>query len=71
MHKCICKPVCVNVSPGFKCECIDPDDCSDDSAHLCVSLKGGAPEMISECEAGAWRCQGKEITVLSIGDCQT
>ncbi|XP_048022830.1 complement component 7b isoform X2 [Megalobrama amblycephala] len=56
---------------GFKCECIDPDDCSDDSAHLCVSLKGGAPEMISECEAGAWRCQGKEITVLSIGDCQT
>uniref|UniRef100_A0A671R495 Complement component C7 n=1 Tax=Sinocyclocheilus anshuiensis TaxID=1608454 RepID=A0A671R495_9TELE len=55
---------------GSKCECKDPEDCSDDSAHLCVSLMGGAPEMVSECEAGAWRCQGKDITVLSIGHCQ-
>uniref|UniRef100_A0A672RYE0 Complement component C7 n=1 Tax=Sinocyclocheilus grahami TaxID=75366 RepID=A0A672RYE0_SINGR len=55
---------------GSKCECKDPEDCLDDSAHLCVSLMGGAPEMVSECEAGAWRCQGKDITVLSIGHCQ-
>lgn len=60
----------VNVSPGSKCECKDPEDCSDDSAHLCVSLMGGASEMVSECEGGAWRCQGKNITVLSIGHCQ-
>uniref|UniRef100_A0A672N870 Complement component C7 n=1 Tax=Sinocyclocheilus grahami TaxID=75366 RepID=A0A672N870_SINGR len=60
----------VNVSPGSKCECKDPEDCADDSTHLCLSLMGGAPEMVSECEAGAWRCQGKNITVLSIGDCQ-
>uniref|UniRef100_A0A8C0YEU0 Complement component C7 n=1 Tax=Cyprinus carpio carpio TaxID=630221 RepID=A0A8C0YEU0_CYPCA len=55
---------------GSKCECKDPEDCSEDSTHLCVSLMGGAPEMVSECEAGAWRCQGKNIKVLSIGDCQ-
>ncbi|KAI2651405.1 Complement component C7 [Labeo rohita] len=55
---------------GSKCECKDAEDCSDDSAHLCVSLMGGAPEMVSECEAGAWRCRGKSITVLSIGECQ-
>uniref|UniRef100_A0A673NDC1 Complement component C7 n=1 Tax=Sinocyclocheilus rhinocerous TaxID=307959 RepID=A0A673NDC1_9TELE len=54
---------------GSKCECKDPEDCSDDSSHLCVSLMGGAPEMVSECEAGAWRCQGKDITVLNIGHC--
>ncbi|XP_026090660.1 complement component C7 [Carassius auratus] len=54
---------------GSKCECKDPEDCSDDSTHLCVSLMGGVPEMVSECEAGAWRCQGKNITVLRIGDC--
>ncbi|KAA0720003.1 Complement component C7 [Triplophysa tibetana] len=56
---------------GLKCECNDAEDCVDDSAHLCVSLMGGAAEMISECEAGAWRCRGQQITVLNIGTCQT
>lgn len=59
------------MSPGSKCDCKDPEDCSDDSAHVCVSLMGGAPEMMSECEAGAWRCRGKEMKVLKIGDCQS
>lgn len=59
-----------HLSLGMKCECKDPEDCTVDSAHLCVSIMGGASEMISECEAGAWRCKGKEITILNIGDCQ-
>ncbi|TRY97862.1 hypothetical protein DNTS_034111 [Danionella cerebrum] len=56
---------------GSQCKCKDPEECSDDSTHLCASLMGGAPEEMSECKVAAWRCQGKEITVLRVGGCQT
>ncbi|XP_030625001.1 complement component C7 [Chanos chanos] len=57
---------------GLKCECKEPEECPDDSSHLCVSLgEDGVATTMTECEAGAWRCSGEKITVVNIGGCQS
>lgn len=56
---------------GVRCECKEPKECPEDSTHLCVSLgDNGVARTMTECEAGTWRCQGKKITVINVGDCQ-
>ncbi|KAF7696950.1 complement component 7b [Silurus meridionalis] len=55
---------------GVACNCKDPEDCSEEPAHLCVSVENGDHELMTECEAGAWRCSGKDVKVISIGNCQ-
>ncbi|XP_062867953.1 complement component 7b [Trichomycterus rosablanca] len=56
---------------GTGCQCKDPDECPDDAAELCVSVENGGPEPMTECEAGAWRCSGRNIRVLGVGTCPT
>ncbi|XP_017348512.1 complement component 7b [Ictalurus punctatus] len=54
---------------GLQCNCKDPEDCPEEPAHLCVSVENGGHESITECEAGAWRCSGKDVRVINIGKC--
>uniref|UniRef100_A0A3B4CDP2 Complement component C7 n=1 Tax=Pygocentrus nattereri TaxID=42514 RepID=A0A3B4CDP2_PYGNA len=56
---------------GSECKCKEAAECLEDSAHLCISVENGNPVPMSECEAGAWRCSGKQIKILSIGNCPT
>ncbi|KAM9450355.1 complement component C7-like isoform 2-T2 [Clarias gariepinus] len=55
---------------GVKCNCKDPEDCPEEPAHLCVSVENGDHKSMTECEAGAWRCSGKDVRVINIGKCQ-
>ncbi|XP_076836917.1 complement component C7-like [Brachyhypopomus gauderio] len=54
-----------------ECKCKDPEECSEDIAHFCVSVENGDAKPMTECEAGAWRCSGKQINVIHIGKCPT
>ncbi|TSX03289.1 Complement component C7 [Bagarius yarrelli] len=54
---------------GVTCNCKDPEDCPEEPAHLCVSVETGSQENMTECEAGAWRCSGKDVRVINIGKC--
>ncbi|GAA6070998.1 complement component 7b isoform X1, partial [Tachysurus ichikawai] len=54
---------------GVGCSCKDPEDCPEEPAHLCVSVDNGSHESMTECEAGAWRCLGNNISVINIGKC--
>ncbi|XP_072518418.1 complement component 7b [Salminus brasiliensis] len=56
---------------GSECKCKEPQDCLERSTHLCISVENGAPKPMTECEAGVWRCSGKEIRVISVGNCPT
>ncbi|KAI4879684.1 hypothetical protein NFI96_032018, partial [Prochilodus magdalenae] len=56
---------------GSECKCKEAVECSRDSAHLCISVENGAPMPMTECETGAWRCSGKQIKVIRIGNCPT
>lgn len=60
---------CRYVFSGVKCICKDPEDCPEEPAHLCVSVENGSNESMTECEAGAWRCSGKNVRVINIGEC--
>ncbi|XP_056147148.1 complement component 7b [Lampris incognitus] len=66
---------CETCSPGEtcragKCVCLQPKDCSADSAHLCVIPEDeDAPVSMSECEVGARRCGGEQLTVVGIEAC--
>ncbi|XP_041666399.1 complement component 7b isoform X2 [Cheilinus undulatus] len=63
-----CEPgtVCQE-SPG-KCVCHNVTDCPVDSAPLCVS-DGSVVTTMTECEAGARRCAGEQLNVISIEAC--
>ncbi|KAM4635676.1 complement component C7-like [Polymixia lowei] len=66
-----CKPgeVC-NESAG-KCECQNHTECPADSAHLCVTQEDDSVAVtMTECEAGARRCAGDLLQVISIEACQ-
>ncbi|XP_060790846.1 complement component 7b [Neoarius graeffei] len=54
---------------GVECNCKDPEDCPEEPAHLCVSVQNGTHESTTECEAGAWRCSGKDVRIVNIGKC--
>uniref|UniRef100_W5KNX8 Complement component C7 n=2 Tax=Astyanax mexicanus TaxID=7994 RepID=W5KNX8_ASTMX len=56
---------------GSECKCKELQDCSESSAHLCVSVDNGAPKPMTECEAGVWRCSGNSVRIISVGDCPT
>ncbi|XP_066501730.1 complement component 7b [Hoplias malabaricus] len=54
---------------GSECKCKEAKECPEGSAHLCVSVDSGSPMPMTECEAGAWRCSGKQIKVIKVGNC--
>ncbi|XP_062290872.1 complement component 7b isoform X1 [Scomber scombrus] len=64
---------CEDCQPGTicqagKCECQTASDCPEDSAPLCVS-SGDGSETMTECQAGAKRCAGEQLNVISIEAC--
>ncbi|CAL8387036.1 unnamed protein product [Boreogadus saida] len=55
-----------------RCTCQNPAECAEDSTHLCV--RHGASSVavtMTQCEAGARKCAGEQVTVISIDDCPT
>nr|XP_046230768.1 complement component 7b [Scatophagus argus] len=65
-----CKPGTVCQESTGKCICQKVSDCPKDSAPLCVSSDvGSVARTMSQCEAGARRCAGEQLNVISIEAC--
>ncbi|XP_060917376.1 complement component 7b [Labrus mixtus] len=65
-----CKPGTVCQESTGKCVCLNASECPKDSAPLCISSGDGSAAMtITECEAGARRCSGERLNVISIEAC--
>ncbi|KAM6985200.1 complement component 7b [Aplochiton taeniatus] len=69
---------CENCQSGEKCDesatkcvCRGPNECPQDSNHLCVTPgSGGVAVAMTECEVGSRRCSGEQVDVVSIDACQ-
>lgn len=65
-----CQPGTVCQESARKCVCLTASECPKDSAPLCVnSSVGGVATTMTECEVGARRCAGEQLTVISIEAC--
>lgn len=69
---CCIKPLCfLTAEAERKCVCRNASECPKDSAPLCVSSGDGSTHVTTtECEAGARRCAGEQVNVISIDPCQ-
>ena len=55
-----------------QCTCQDPAECEEDSTPLCVRYGSSSVAVtMTQCEVGARRCAGEQVTVISIDDCPT
>uniref|UniRef100_A0A1A8BY15 Complement component C7 n=1 Tax=Nothobranchius kadleci TaxID=1051664 RepID=A0A1A8BY15_NOTKA len=63
-----CKPGTTCQESLRKCTCQSPSECPEDSAPLCVSSDGEEVTM-TECEVGARRCAGQNLSVIGIDAC--
>ncbi|CAJ1070865.1 complement component 7b [Xyrichtys novacula] len=62
-----CKPGTTCEESSGRCVCQSESECPKDSAPLCVnSGVGSVATTMTECEAGARRCAGEQISVISI-----
>nr|XP_020639293.1 complement component C7 [Pogona vitticeps] len=53
-----------------QCTCKDAGRCSDGGISICVEVEGSvAQRTMTECEAGILKCQGENISVVSIKPC--
>ncbi|CAL8320838.1 unnamed protein product [Lota lota] len=65
-------PICTpgQICHEGQCTCQNPAECPEDSTHLCVHHGGsGVAVTMTQCEVGARRCAGDQVTVISIDDC--
>lgn len=53
-----------------KCICRRASECEEGGFSICVRVDGGEHTM-TECEAGALRCQGQRVSVSSLRPCET
>lgn len=69
---CCIKPLCfLTAEAERKCVCRNASECPKDSTPLCVSSGDGSTHVTTtECEAGARRCAGEQVNVISIDPCQ-
>lgn len=59
-----------NLESTTQCVCQNVSDCPKDSAPLCVtSGDGAAARTMSQCEVGARRCAGEQVSVIDIEAC--
>ncbi|XP_036879463.1 complement component C7 isoform X2 [Manis javanica] len=54
--------------PSGRCVCREASECEEGGFSVCVEVNG-AEQTLTECEAGALRCQGQSISVASLGPC--
>ncbi|XP_030620782.1 complement component C7 [Chanos chanos] len=57
-----------------KCRCKTPEECSSLGPwiQVCARLDGGSEALtLTECEAGLWRCKGKQVQIISLQRCQS
>lgn len=54
--------------PSSRCVCREASECEEGGFSVCVEVNG-AEQTLTECEAGALRCQGQSISVASLGPC--
>ncbi|XP_024434262.2 complement component C7 [Desmodus rotundus] len=52
-----------------KCVCREASECEEEGVRICVEVNGQERTM-TECEAGALRCQGQSVLVTSIEPCK-
>ncbi|KAM4528425.1 complement component C7 [Odontesthes bonariensis] len=65
-----CQPGTICQESARKCICQNASECPKDTPTLCVrSGVDGASISMTECEAGARRCSGEQISVISIEAC--
>ncbi|KAM9841104.1 complement component C7-like [Aulostomus maculatus] len=63
-----CKPG--TICQGGECVCQNVLECPPDSSPLCVTAGIGRVSMtMTECQVGARRCAGEQISVISIDSC--
>nr|XP_012772491.1 complement component C7 [Maylandia zebra] len=66
-----CQPGTICQEAERKCVCRNASECPKDSTPLCVSSGDGSTHVTTtECEAGARRCAGEQVNVISIDPCQ-
>lgn len=53
-----------------ECRCLDSADCNNQGINVCVRVgEDGGNQTMSECEAGLKRCNGEQVSVVSILPC--